>query len=129
MSHKEALHKQNQSEENWKNLVKARADFNLDQSNYIKQQSMYLKQQIHEFGNRPGKPLAHYLKKEQARRTIMAIKIENEVTYDPLEINNHFFKFYSGLYKSENVSSSEATVFLDRLDLPQVTDLDQQNYK
>ena len=59
-------------------------------------------------------------------RTIMAIKAENEVTYDPLGINKHFFNFYSGLYKSENISIPEATSFLDRLDLPQVTASDQQ---
>lgn len=48
--YREALHKKNQSEENWKKLVNARADFNLDHSNYIKQKSMYLKQKIHESG-------------------------------------------------------------------------------
>ena len=55
----------------------------------------------------------------------MAIKAENEVTYNPLWINKHFFIFYSGLYKSENISIPEAS-FLDHLDLPQVTASDQQ---
>lgn len=73
MLSKEALNKQDNSEENWHKLVIARANFNLDHSNYIKQKSMYLKQKIHELGNKPGKLLAHYLKKEQAKRTITAI--------------------------------------------------------
>lgn len=53
--YREALHEDIQSEENWKNLMKARADFNLDQSNYIKQKSLYLKQKIHVFRNKSGK--------------------------------------------------------------------------
>ena len=60
MLYREALHKRDQSEENWNKLVIARANFNLDNSNYIKQKNMYLKQKMHEFGNRPGK--LHYTK-------------------------------------------------------------------
>lgn len=38
---REALHKQDQSEENWNKLVIARANFNLDNLNYIKQKSVF----------------------------------------------------------------------------------------
>lgn len=70
--------------------------------------------------------MAQYLKKEQTKNTIMAIKAEKEQTYDPLEINKHFFDYYSTLYRSEKILVSEAKTCLESLDLSQVTTSDQQ---
>ena len=123
----EALHKATPTEDNWRQLIVARAKINLNMSNEITTQMNYVRQKHYEFGNKPSKLLAHQLKKEQTERTIKAINFNDNITYYPKEINQAFFEFYNTLYKSQNShSQEELDQYLQNKKLPKMTELDQQ---
>lgn len=88
-----------------------------------------IRQKEYEFGNKPGKLLAHQIKKEQADKTIKAIYLrENKITYHPKEINQTFFEFYNNLYKSqEGYSQEELDNYLNNIKLPEVS-VQNQHY-
>lgn len=83
----------------------------------------YVRQKEYEFGNKPGKLLAHQLKKEQAEKTIKAVHLkENKVTYHPKEINQAFFEFYNNLYKLQGGHSQDALDdYLKNIKLPEAS--------
>ena len=124
----EALHKTSATEENWRQLMAARAKINLNMSKEVATQMNYVRQKHYEFGNKPSKLLAHQLKKEQNERIIKAIYLDNNVTYHPKEINKAFFEFYNELYKSQSAYSQEQLdQYLENKKLPKLSDLDQQH--
>lgn len=63
----------------------------------------------------------------KAKRTIMTIKTEIEVTHDPLEINKYFY-ISMLVFLNQKISQPlrQQVFFLDHLDLPQVTASDPQ---
>ena len=96
----EKIHKQSPDSTSWSQLKAAKAKLNLDYTREIKK-IFFTKQKYHEYSNRPSRLLAYQFKKEQSERTIMAIRTaEDEVTYDPKNINFMIFTAnYSGAKK------------------------------
>lgn len=128
VAHCENLHKNASTEDNWRQLTAARAKLNIMMSDEITQKMNYIRQKEYEFGNKPGKLLAHQIKKEQAEKTIKAIHLrENKITYHPKDINQTFFDFYNNLYKSQGgCSQEELDNYLSNIKLPEVSAQDQQ---
>lgn len=78
VEHWESMHEWNQTDFSWNRLTIARANFNLDYTNYMKRKTLCTKQKIHEFGNRPSKLLAYTIEKEQSQHTIKAIRTRDK---------------------------------------------------
>lgn len=126
---KECLHKSSPTEHNWLQLTTAKAKLNTMITEDIVHKINFIKQNDHEFGNKPGKLLAYQIKKELVEKTIKAIHVsENKITYHPLEINQSFFNFYSNLYISqESASQDNLEEYLRTIKLPEVSISDQQS--
>lgn len=124
----ERAHKNISSEENFRYLTLAKTKLNFEYTRQISDNMFRVRQKHYEYGNKPSKLLAHQLKKEQAERTIKAIKIQDSITYDPVLINKAFYDFYSKLYTSEsNYAQSELSTYLDNITLPKLSESDQLN--
>lgn len=124
----EKLHKSAPTEHNRNQLITARAKLNLKITNEIMQKMYFVKQNHYEFGNKPSKLLAHQLKKEQAERTIKAIRSKGNTTYCPKEINQSFQEYYKKLYKSQSkYTQDELDHYLENIKTPILSESDQQN--
>lgn len=75
----------------------------------------------YEFGDKPGKILAHQIRQYASAQHITQINTDNGISIDPQNINKQFKNFYYSLYKSE-CSSDEAQLdnFFQSLNIPSI---------
>lgn len=77
------------------------------------------KQRYYEHGDKIGRLLAWQIRKDDAVRSINAIRqVDNTVIRDPNLINQEFMQFYKLLYTSQHTDMAKIHSFLDRLDIP-----------
>lgn len=87
----------------------------------------FTRQQYHEYGNKPSRPLAYQLKKECADNTIKCIRnAAGQLKYDIQSIKSSFLDFYTHLYTSENPIETDIHTFLEKLSLPSISDSDKE---
>lgn len=74
--------------------------------------------------NMAGKLLATYLKHKQRQHNVSSVTDANKITHtDNKGILKTFMNFYQELYKKDQELDSEGTrVYLDKLDLPKITE-------
>lgn len=87
------------------NLLLLRAENNLSVEKVVKS-LMRLKQSYYDQGGKAGKLLAWRVKKIQSESNSIMTPSEN-LSIDPLEINNSFREFYESLYRSECPQTTE----------------------
>lgn len=82
------------------------------------------KQRYYEQGDKIGKLLAWQIRKEDAVRSINAIRrVDNTVIRDPILINQEFMQFYKLLYTSQGTDTVTIHTFLNNLDIPSLTEV------
>lgn len=117
----------NDSPEKHKELLLLRTRYKELSTNKIAANLLWLKQSYYDQGDKAGKLLAWRIKKMQSHRAINSIQLENgDHTVDPVEINSSFRAFYESLYRSEYPNDTQLqSEFLDKLDIPTMTDHDK----
>lgn len=76
----------------------------------------------YEPGGKSAKLLAFKLKKQQFENTIHKIKDPQTNTINWKIFNKHFLKFYRHLYSQPRVDASLMNAFLDKVNLPTVSE-------
>lgn len=86
------------------------------------------KQRYYEHGDKIGKLLAWQIRKEDAVRSINAMRrVDNAVIRDPTLINQEFMQFYKLLYTSQGTDMVKTHTFLYKLDIPSLTKVSRDN--
>ncbi len=125
-------HSASPSPELYKDRLDLQMQYNLISTQETEQFLLRSRGFIYEHGEKAGCLLAHQLKCRSAAQLIPQIqKSSDELTVDPVEINNTFETVYSNLYTSEfPEDDTDMLNFLDNLDAPSInpdkrTDLDK----
>lgn len=95
-----------------------------EENEEIQRKLKYLKQKYFECSNKPGRWLAHKLKKQRERNIILEIRTKNSIcTSKQEDIMKEFTNFYSELYKGKEISEKKIDDFLNKA---QLTTFDKQ---
>lgn len=70
---------------------------------------------------KPGKFLAHQLKKRKKRKIINKITEDGKEINEEKEIKKAFLKFYSKLYKEEKMAEGNIDDYMEKMDLKELT--------
>lgn len=103
-----------------KEIKTLKKQIELEENEEIQKRIKYMKQLQFEHANKPGRWLAHRLKKQRERNIITEIKTQEKVlSTDQERIKEEFLNFYEKLYKGGNISKQSIQEFLKKSSIKQ----------
>lgn len=107
--------------DDYEELLTKKTEYDILASNETAESILKTRHNYYEFGDKPGKLLAHQIRQSSSSRHINQINTNTGTTIDPQSINNQFRDFYASLYSSECLNNeTQYEHFFNSLDIPSI---------
>lgn len=113
----------NKSKTTEKEIKTLKKQIEFEENEELQSKLKFMKQRFFEQANKPGRWLAHKIKKHKERNIITEIRTKDaKLTMDQTKIKEEFQKFYTKLYKGQQISKQKIANFIKKTDLKPFTE-------